>query len=136
MQFPIAIHKDDGTSYGVTVPDVPGCHSFGDTIDEAIQNAKEAITGHLETLLELGEKIDLHSSSIEDLQSHTEYKGVIWGLVDVDLSKIDSTPERVNISLPKFVLSRIDSYVTSKHETRSGFLARAALSTLAHEGNF
>ena len=49
MQFPIAIHKDDGTSYGVTVPDVPGCHSFGDTIDEAIQNAKEAITSHLET---------------------------------------------------------------------------------------
>lgn len=134
MQFPIAIHKDDGTSYGVTVPDVVGCHSFGDTIDEAIQNAKEAIIGHLETLLELGEKVDLHASSIEDLQSHADYKGVVWGLVDVDLSKIDSTPERVNISLPKFVLNRIDSYVTSKHETRSGFLARAALSALAHEG--
>jgi predicted RNase H-like HicB family nuclease len=133
MQFPIAIHKDDGTSYGVTVPDVLGCHSFGDTIDEAIQNAKEAIDGHLETLLELGEKVDLHASSIEDLQNHADYKGVIWGLVDVDLSKIDATPERVNISLPKFVLSRIDSYVTAKHETRSGFLARAALSALAHE---
>lgn len=133
MQFPIAIHKDDGTSYGVTVPDVPGCHSFGDTIDEAIQNAKEAIVGHLETLLELGEKIDLHSSSIEDLKRLEGFKNAAWGFVDVDLTELDSKPERVNISLPKFLLNRIDSYVTSKHETRSGFLARAALSVLAHE---
>jgi predicted RNase H-like HicB family nuclease len=41
------IHKDDGTSYGVSFPDLPGCISAGDTIEEAIENAAEALAGHL-----------------------------------------------------------------------------------------
>lgn len=133
MQFPIAIHREDGSVYGVTVPDIPGCHSYGDTIDEAIKNAKEAAVGHLETLLEIGDKIDLRSSSIEDLQKLEEFKDAIWGVIELDLSELDSKPERVNISLPSFVLRRIDHYVSAKHETRSGFIARAALSALAHD---
>lgn len=133
MLFPIAIHKDTGTSYGVTVPDVPGCFSYGDTIEEAISNTKEAVIGHIETLLELGEAIDFKVTKIDELRSQKDFKGAAWGFVEVDLSELDSKPERVNISLPKFVLHRIDQYVTSHHETRSGFLARAALSVLAHE---
>ena len=64
MQFPIAIHKDDGSVYRVTVPDVPGCYSCGDTIDEAITNAREAIYGHVEVLLDLGETVDLCATSV------------------------------------------------------------------------
>lgn len=54
MEFPIAVHKDDGSVYGVTVPDIPGVHSWGETIDDAIKNTREAIVGHVETLIELG----------------------------------------------------------------------------------
>lgn len=133
MLFPIAIHKDPQSSYGVTVPDVPGCFSFGDTVDEALINAKEAIIGHIETQLELGEPVDIKVSEIETLQAQPEFKEAAWGFVDVDLTELDAKPERVNISLPKFVLNRIDHHVASKHETRSGFLARAALAALAHE---
>ena len=133
MQFPIVIHKDNGSVYGVIVPDIIGCHSWGETIDEAIMNAKEAIFNHLETMLEMGEKIDLSASLIEDLSKNQEYAGATWGLVDVDLSTLDTKPERVNISLPRFVLHRIDEYVKEQHETRSGFLARAAINALAHE---
>lgn len=133
MLFPIAIHKDSGTAYGVTIPDVPGCFSYGDTIEEAVFNAKEAVIGHIETLLELGEPIDFKATKIDELKSQEDFKDAVWGFVEVDLSKLDSKPERVNISLPKFVLHRIDQYVTSHHETRSGFLARAALSAMAHK---
>lgn len=133
MLFPIAIHKDRGTSYGVTVPDVPGCFSYGDTVEEAISNAKEAVVGHIETLLELGEPIDFKTTAIEELRAQDAFSDAAWGYVEVDLSELDSKPERVNISLPRFVLHRIDQYVSSHHETRSGFLARAALSALAHE---
>ena len=132
MQLPIAIHKDDGSVYGVTVPDVPGCYSFGETVEEAISNAREAIYGHLETLLEIGEKQEIKESSIESLVVTPDFSGAIWAMVDVDLSKVDPTPERVNISLPRFVLSKIDSYTKAKHESRSGFLARAAMNELAH----
>jgi predicted RNase H-like HicB family nuclease len=133
MLFPIAIHKDPQSAYGVTVPDVPGCFSFGDTLDQALINAKEAIIGHIETQLELGEPVDIKVSEIEKLQAEPEFEGAAWAFVNVDLTELDAKPERVNISLPKFVLNRIDHHVASKHETRSGFLARAALAALAHE---
>ena len=41
------VHKDRGTSYGVSCPDLPGCISAGDTMDEALANAAEALAGHL-----------------------------------------------------------------------------------------
>jgi predicted RNase H-like HicB family nuclease len=132
MQLPIAIHKEDGSVYGVTVPGIAGCFSFGETVEEAINNAKEAIYGHLEVLLEIGEKPEIKESSIDSLIANPDFAGAIWAMVDVDLSKLDPTPERVNISLPRFVLNKIDSYTKAKHETRSGFLARAAMNELAH----
>jgi predicted RNase H-like HicB family nuclease len=133
MEFPIAIHKDDGSVYGVIVPDIPGVHSWGDTIDDAIRNAREAITGHVSTLVELGEDVGFTCSTVEDLVGKEEYAGAIWALVDVDLSKLDNKPERINVSLPRFVLRKIDAYVERRHETRSGFLARVALEALSHE---
>jgi predicted RNase H-like HicB family nuclease len=133
MEFPIAIHKDDGSVYGVIVPDIPGVHSWGDTIDDALKNAKEAIYGHVSTLVELGEDVGFTCSTVEDLFGKPEYAGAVWALVDVDLTKLDNKPERINVSLPRFVLNRIDAYVEKRHETRSGFLARVALEALAHE---
>jgi len=41
------VHKDEGTSYGVSFPDVPGCISACDTLEDAIENAAEALAGHL-----------------------------------------------------------------------------------------
>jgi predicted RNase H-like HicB family nuclease len=131
MEFPIAIHKDDESVYGVTVPDIAGCYSYGDTIDEALRNAKEAIIGHIETMNELGEDVEFTCSSIEELASKEDFAGAVWALVDVDLSKLDTKPERINISLPRFVLHKIDRFVETQHETRSGFLARAALQAIA-----
>ncbi|VVD93240.1 MULTISPECIES: type II toxin-antitoxin system HicB family antitoxin [Pandoraea] len=133
MEFPIAIHKDEGSTYGVTVPDVPGCFSWGDTIDEAIRNAKEAISGHIETLIAQGEEVSLTCSAIEDLAKQEAFADAIWAFADVDISKLDSKPERINVSFPRFVLHKIDAYVAKRHETRSGFLARVAMAAIVHE---
>ncbi len=130
MQLPIAVHKGPESVYGVTVPDVPGCFSCGDTLDEAVKNAKEAVLGHLEILLEDGEHVALEPSSLEDLVGKEEYQGAVWVMVDIDLSALDAKPERVNISLPRFVLHKIDSFAKANHETRSGFLVRAALAAM------
>jgi predicted RNase H-like HicB family nuclease len=51
------VHKDEGTSYGVSFPDVPGCISTGDTLDEALTNAAEALAGHLAGMREDGDAI-------------------------------------------------------------------------------
>ncbi|KIG04246.1 type II toxin-antitoxin system HicB family antitoxin [Caballeronia concitans] len=132
MEFAIAIHKDPESCYGVTVPNVPGVFSAGDTIEEALRNAKEAIVCHVQAIIEEGDKVIIDSTSIEELVANPDYADAIWAFVEVDLSKLDSKPERINISLPRFVLHKIDSYVEARHETRSGFLARAALEAIAH----
>jgi predicted RNase H-like HicB family nuclease len=133
MELPLAIHKDRDSVYGVTIPDAPGCYSWGDTIDEAIQNAREAVYSHFEAMLEQGDAFELKASKIEELSKDEEFAGAIWALVDIDMSKIDSKPERINISVPRFVLKKIDDFAESRHETRSGFISRAALAIIAEE---
>lgn len=133
MDIPVVIFKDEGSVYGVNVPGIRGVHSWGDTIEDALKNVREAITSHIETLLELGEPVEITQKKIEALQENPEYKGGIWALVNVDLDKLDSKPERINISLPRFVLSKIDRYADARHETRSGLLSRAALQLIESE---
>jgi len=41
--------KAEGT-YGVAFPDLPGCLTYGDTLNEALLNAKEALDGYLESI--------------------------------------------------------------------------------------
>ena len=47
MRYPVVIHKDPDSDYGVTVPDLPGCFSAGTTLDEVLVNAREAIECHI-----------------------------------------------------------------------------------------
>lgn len=42
------IHKDEDSGYGVSFPDVPGCFSAGETLDEALQMGAEALALHFE----------------------------------------------------------------------------------------
>jgi predicted RNase H-like HicB family nuclease len=37
------VHKDENSAVGIVFPDLPGCFSAGDTYDEAIANAHEAL---------------------------------------------------------------------------------------------
>jgi len=57
LRYRILIEPNEEGGYTVTVPDLPGCVTQGDTLEEALQNAKEAIEGHLEALMDLGKAI-------------------------------------------------------------------------------
>jgi predicted RNase H-like HicB family nuclease len=134
MRYPVAI--EPGTevhAFGVIVPDLPGCFSAGDTLEEAMSNAEEAIAAWIETALDTGQDIPL-PSDITALRKANKPGGrrrfaasTIWALVKVDPAVLDDTPERVNISLPRRVLHRLDAQAKAAGETRSGFIARMAL---------
>lgn len=47
-----AIFHQEGDSYWVEFPDLPGCQTFGDTLNETMEYAQEALAGYLATLLE------------------------------------------------------------------------------------
>jgi predicted RNase H-like HicB family nuclease len=134
MEIPIVLHKDKDSVYGITVPDIRGCFSWGDTVEDAIRNTRQAILSHIEALLSGGLTVDISPSRIETLNVNKDYAGAyLWALVDVDISKLDAKPERINISIPRFVLTKLDAFAASRHESRSGVLARAALSLIEAE---
>ncbi len=134
MKYPIAIEPgSETTTFGVVVPDLPGCFSAGDTLDEAIENSKEAIALWIETVLDDGGTVPQPQPVTEHVKS-SEYAGWIWAVVEVDGSLLDDTAERVNISMPRRILSRIDRYASARGETRSRFLVNAAMDRIMHTG--
>ena len=130
MQYPILIHKDENSDYGVIVPDLPGCFSAGSTIEEAIKNAHEAIECHLEGLLLDNEPIPL-KQSVEKHLENPEFQGGVLAMVEIDLSRISGKTTRINISLPERFLKQIDDYAHQHGGNRSGFLVDAAMSYMA-----
>ncbi|MBC8414492.1 MAG: type II toxin-antitoxin system HicB family antitoxin [Nitrospira sp.] len=55
MKFNVVLDESDEGGYDVTVPALDGCCTQGDTLDEALENAKEAIMCYLEGLEKLNE---------------------------------------------------------------------------------
>lgn len=55
--YKIILNKDEDGGYMVTVPALPGCITQGDTIDDALAMAKEAIELYVEELQSRGETI-------------------------------------------------------------------------------
>ena len=131
--YPIAIFKDeDNPTYGVIVPDVPGCYPCGDNIQEAIDDSRKAITAHIEFLLDTGRPFDFdHIHSIEELRTLPDYADAIcWAVAEIDEAALSEKPVRFNVSWPQYLLERVDKYTAEHHETRSGFLAKAALNAM------
>lgn len=129
MIYPVAIHKDPDSDYGVTVPDLPGCFSAGESLEEAATMAKDAIQTHVEGLLLDGDPIP-EPRPMAEHQANPDYAGAAWLLVEVDLGRITGKAKRVNITIPEPALARIDQYALAHGETRSGFLVRAALQAM------
>ena len=88
MRYPIVIEPgDEKTAYGVIVPDLPGCFSAGDALDEAFDRAREAIEGWIECTVDEGQDIP-KPSAMEAIRKNPAFNGWIFGAVDVELSKI------------------------------------------------
>lgn len=126
MVYPVVIHKDEDSDYGVAVPDLPGCFSAGSTLDEAIAMAREATELHLEGLIEEGQVIP-QPGRIEDHQANPDYAGGCWAVVEVDPAKLRQEAKRVNITMPRRVLDAVDRYAAEHNVTRSGLLTEAAV---------
>jgi len=125
MNFPIVIHKDRGSDYGVTVPDLPGCFTAGSSLDEALAMAQEAIELHLEGLIEHGEPVP-RPGTMDDYRDNPDYKGGVWAIVSVSPSRLRVKAKRINVSIPQRVLDAVDRFAKAENETRSGLLVKAA----------
>lgn len=132
MKFPVVLHKDADSDYGVTFPDVPGCFSAGTTVSEALESAEEALALHFEGLVADGGKLP-QAQEVDVHLNNPDYAGGVWAVVDFDVTPYLGKSVRFNATLPENLLHRIDDLVKKDHRyaSRSGFLATAALRELS-----
>ena len=124
------IHKDERSEFGVSFPDFPGCVAAGRTLEEARQQAQEALELHIEGMVEDGDELPV-PSDLDAVSQHELYvDSAAVFLVDVkDLIR----SERINCTFRADVLRQIDEAVARLGTTRSAFLATAALEQLRRE---
>lgn len=117
-----AIVEADLDGYSVFFPDVPGCASGGATLQQAAQNAEEALQAHITLSQEhddpLPEPSDL-DTAIVDADVHIAARF----LVRVEIRKAKAV--RVNVMLPSDLLAAADRFAARNGYTRSGLLAQA-----------
>lgn len=126
MFFPAAVFLEEGAAAGVSLPDIPGCNTAGDSLEEALANVQEAVELALE-----GTRTMPEPSGFERWKSDPAYAGAVWALVKVDLGFLDARTVRVNISVPAGTLEEIDRAAKGRGLTRSAFLVKAARREMA-----
>lgn len=118
------IDKDRKSSYGVVFPDVPGCYGAGETLDEAVENATEALRLYAEAA---GRELD-NPRSLEEIKENKEY---MEGLENVTFAAIPLLADsgrtvRINITVDSGLLDAVDDAAKGRGLTRSAFIAQAA----------
>lgn len=127
MFYPVYVHKEPDSAYGVMAPDMPGCFSAADELEDLPDMVREAVECHYE-----GEDVSIPPPSpIERWQDDPGFQGGFWLLMDIDTSRINTKPVRLDISLPESLAKQIDAYAKARHMTRSGFLAWAATQAMS-----
>ena len=130
MRYLSFIHQESD-SFGVSFPDFPGCISVGESLDDAIHNACEALSFYVECSMQDGDDIPAPRSMTEivndpELADWRKGAQLVWIplLLDRGVSK------RVNISVDLGLLDAIDGEAKRRRVTRSAFLATAARNEL------
>ena len=116
------VHKDEDSAFGVHFPDLPGCFSAADEIEDVIPNATEALSLWFEDSDGVFEPTSVET--IREQASDDLAEGAF--LVMVPWIGLNSKPARVNISIDRAMLDAIDSAAATRRLTRSAFLAEAA----------
>ncbi len=124
MKYPVIIHKDEDTGYGVTIPDIPGCFAYGDAQEEAVTKIQEAVELYYE-----GEDVSEPPvpSKMEDLLNSDLYtRDSFLYLADIDFAFMAPKTQRINITVPEYKLVRIDRAAKAKGVSRSAFFVDSA----------
>lgn len=123
MRYPVIVHKDRGSDYGISVPDFPGVFTGGETLEEALNNVQEAIECFYE-----GENVESlpNPSPLDQILSSENAKDGAVVLVDVNFDFLNHKAVPVNITMPLYIRNRIDKAAKAKGMTRSAFLVQAA----------
>ncbi|WP_075217492.1 type II toxin-antitoxin system HicB family antitoxin [Mongoliimonas terrestris] len=121
------VHGGEGAGYGLSFPDLPGCVTASENLDELRALAEEALALHVEGMLAEGLPVP-QPSPLATVMAAPQSEGGIPLLVPL---KLAAKTVRVNITLPEEALRDIDTFAESHGYSRSGFLVSAARKFMA-----
>jgi predicted RNase H-like HicB family nuclease len=132
-QYIAVVEKDPDSAFGVWFPDVEGCFSAGDTLEEASANAAAALRQHVEALESAGRAVPEARPMDDVLRDKDVRKAVSKGapLLAIPLLSDAGRTVRINVSLDKGLVDQIDTAASKRGLTRSAFLAQAAREKIA-----
>src|SRR3954463_13811165 len=125
QHYVAVIEKDSDSAFGVWFPDVEGCFSAGDTLEETTANAAIALRQHTEALESAGGRLADARTTEAVLRDKDVVKDIRAGAVlfAVPLLADAGRTVRINISLDKALVEQIDEAAENRGLTRSAFLA-------------
>jgi predicted RNase H-like HicB family nuclease len=115
------VHKDRDSAFGVHFPDVPGCFSAADAVQDIVPNAIEALTLYFEdeAMPEASPLDHVREVASEDLA-----EGAF--ILMVPYIQNSGKLTKVNLSMDRAMVDAIDHEAGMRKLTRSAFLAQAA----------
>jgi predicted RNase H-like HicB family nuclease len=132
-QYVAVVEKDPDSAFGIWFPDVEGCFSAGDTLEEAVSNAAAALRQHVEALESAGRAVPT-ARQMDDVLRDKDVRTAIKGgavMIAVPLLSDAGRTVRINVSLDKGLVDQIDNAASKRGLTRSAFLAQAAREKIA-----
>ncbi|CAH1665708.1 MULTISPECIES: type II toxin-antitoxin system HicB family antitoxin [unclassified Chelatococcus] len=127
------IDRSEDGAFGASFPDLPGATAMADTLDEAIDAAREALRDWVEVAVENGVTVPAPRDAA-DIVKDADVKDLLAAgaiLVGVPLVARRGRAVRVQITLDEGTLAAVDEAARRTKDTRSGFLARAAIAEIA-----
>ncbi|MDI1295441.1 MAG: type II toxin-antitoxin system HicB family antitoxin [bacterium] len=122
MQYYYAVvHKDEDSAWGVQFPDVAGCFSAADDMQDIVPNAVEALTLYFE---DVDPPVARGLDQVRDAAAEDLAEGAF--LVMVPYIRNSGKLTKVNLSMDRAMVDAIDDAAAMRKLTRSAFLAQAA----------
>lgn len=98
FSYPLIIHNEDG--FWGEFPDVMGCNCSGDTLEEILIDAREALNLHLLSMLIDGEKLPKSTYPANILVDKNSFVTIIYG--ELDLKKKETSVKKT-LTIPKWI---------------------------------
>lgn len=121
--FIALVHKDEGSAFGVSFPDLPSVFSAADGEEDLVANAIEALR------LWADEEALPQPVSYEEITARDDVRAELAKgafLVRIPYIEDDTRVVRANVTFEKGILDAIDAAARERGLTRSAFLAKAA----------
>ena len=122
----LAVCYPEKQGWFIDFPDINGCCSQAENIQDAFQMAKEALQLHIDSLVDNIKEIPEPKITADDIDKS---KTVTMFYIDAIIPK---PPVKATISLNPDILSVIDNEAKKMGFTRSGFISYAAKKVIGH----